>query len=163
MEAVRSALELYAHAIAIEREAAERYAELSQYMQDLGNDAVAALFAKLGELESGHLGTLQARTQGLAVPELELDQFRWLDAGAPETAAREFVFRAMTPHLALEIALKAEQRAQEFFEHVYRTAADPSLRGLAQEMAMEEKEHVAMVKRLFDRTLDPSVDWTQFF
>jgi rubrerythrin len=163
LQPIRSAPELYAHAIAIEREAQTRYGELAQYMSDLGNETVAAAFAKLGAVEAEHLRTLLARTDHVPIPELEADEFHWLDAGAPETAARELVYRLMTPHMALEIALDAEKRAQAFFEDMYRTAKDPALHALAQEMAMEEKEHVAAVERLLERTPDPNVDWAAEF
>ena len=39
MSRIASIPELYAYAIAIEREAAERYAELAQRMSDLGDEA----------------------------------------------------------------------------------------------------------------------------
>jgi rubrerythrin len=158
-EPMRTAPELYAHAIAIEREAQQRYDELAQYMSDLGNDTVAAAFARLGAVEGEHLRTLLARTDHVPMPELQADEFRWLDAGAPETAAHELVYRFMTPRMALKIALGAERRAEAFFERVYRSAEDPALHALAQEMAMEEKEHVAAVERLLERTPDPNVDW----
>jgi rubrerythrin len=159
MQAIRSAPELYAHAIAIEREAAERYAEFAERMADLGNDAVAELFDRLSGFEGEHLAALLARTEGVALPELAARDYKWLDAGAPETAARELVFRLLTPRQALGIALSAEQRAQAFFEHVLMTAEDPALRALAREMAAEEQEHVAMVEKLLARTADASVDW----
>ena len=156
---IRTAAELYVHAIAIEREAAERYAELAVHMADLGNQAVAGLFRRLAGVEAEHLETLLRRTEGVELPELSSAEYRWLDNGKPETAARELVFRLMTPRNALEIALGAEQRAQEFFEHVFATAADPALRALAQEMAAEEREHVRLVEDLLARTPDPNVDW----
>lgn len=159
LEPIRSAPELYAHAIAIEREAAQRYEEFAHYMADLGNDEVAAAFARLREVEDEHLRTLLARTDHVPIPELQADEFHWLDAGAPETAAHELVYRFMTPRMALKIALDAEKRAEAFFEQTYRTAEDPALHALAQEMAMEEKEHVAAVERLLERTPDPNVDW----
>jgi len=162
MQAIRSAPELYAHAIAIEREATERYGEFAQHMSDLGNESVAAVFSRLSALEAGHLATLERRTEGTAVPDLRPDQYRWLDTGAPETAARELIYRLMTPRMALAIALHAEQRAAAFFEHVYRTAGDPALRGLAQEMAMDEKQHVAMIERMLDQTPDPNLGWAAF-
>lgn len=163
MDEIRTAAELYAHAIAIEREAAERYAELALRMADLGNQAVALLFWRLAKFEAEHLETLRNRTDGVALPELSAAEYCWLDAAAPETAARELIFRLMTPRHALEIALGAEQRAQEFFEHVFATAADPALRALAQEMAMEEREHVRLVEDLLARTPDPNVDWEALF
>ena len=145
---VRSAQELYAHAIAMEREAAACYCELAGQMSKLGHRDVAAVFARLAAIEAKHLRTLERRTDGVAIPALPPEQLHWLEGGAPETPTREFLQRALTPQAALGVALAAEKRAQAFFEHVYRTAQDPALHGLAQEMAMEEKAHVALVERL---------------
>lgn len=147
MKAIRTAPELYAHAIAIEREAAERYAEFARLMSDEGNQEVATVFGRLAALEAGHLEVLLRRTDGVALPVPPEGNYRWLDAGAPETAAHEFVYRLMTPHQALAIALDAERRASAFFESVHGTADDPALRALAQDMAMEEHEHIAMIER----------------
>jgi rubrerythrin len=161
--AVRSPNELYAHALAIEREAAERYAELAQRMDDLGNEEVAELFRRLAVFEAEHLDTLERRTQGVDVPAIPPGQYAWLDAGAPENVARELVFRLLTPRHALGIALEAERRAEQFFSEVKATAADPALRALAQEMAMEEAGHIAMVQQALARTPDAQVDWTTIF
>ena len=163
MKAIRSAPELYAHAIAIEREAAECYAEFAERMEDLGNEAVAAVFATLARLETEHLVALERRTDGITLPALQTNDYRWLEAGAPETSARELVFRVMTPHGALAIALGAEKRAQTFFESVLMTAEDPALRGLAREMAAEESEHVVLIERLLKRTPDALVDWASVY
>jgi rubrerythrin len=156
---VASAAELYAHAIVIEREAVERYAEFAERMEDLGNLAVAEVFARLAGFEAEHLETLLARTSGSALPALGAHEYRWLDAGAPETAARELVFRLMTPRHALAIALRAEQRAQAFFEQVLMTAQDPALRALAREMAADEGEHSALLEKLLEKTPQPLADW----
>ena len=161
--AVRTPNELYAHAIAIEREAAETYAELAQHMDDLGNDEVAMLFRRLAVFEAEHLQTLEARTAGVALPALKPGEYAWLDAGAPETVARELVYRLLTPRAALDIALDAERRAQQFFAGVHATADDPALRALAQEMAAEEQGHIAMVEQARVRTPDVRVDWATVF
>jgi len=162
MKKIESAAELYAHAIAMEREAAERYSEFAERMADLGNDAVAELFDRLAGFEAEHLETLLRRTQGVVLPKPSF-AYRWLDAGAPETPARELVFRLITPRQALAIALAAEKRAQAFFEGVFMSAVDPALHGLAQEMAMEEQEHVVMVERLLERTPETDIDWDAIF
>src|SRR5262245_43553828 len=106
---IRSPSELYAHAIAIEREAAERYAELAVRMADEGRDELAAVFDLLSRHEAEHLAALQARTEGIALPEIGAGEYQWLDAGAPETAAHQLLFQLMTPRQALLIALAAEQ------------------------------------------------------
>lgn len=158
MRSIHSPNELYAHAIALEREAAERYAEFARRMDDLGNAAAAEVFTTLARLEEEHLQTLLERTQGVAIPEYLNEQYAWLDAGAPETAARELVFRLLTAHQALEIALRAERRAQTFFEKVMLTADDPALRALAREMAAEEGEHIGVVERLLENTRQPGLE-----
>jgi rubrerythrin len=159
---IQSAAELYVHAIAMEREAAERYAEFSGRMADEGNDEVAALFGRLARLEAGHLEALRRRTEGVALPPLESD-YSWIDTGAPETLAHDLVFRLMTPHQALGIALRAEKRARAFFEQARRVADDPALRALAQEMAAEEAEHIAMLEALLARTPDSVIDWASIY
>ena len=168
MKPVGSAAELYVHAIAIEREAAERYAEFAQRMDDLGNTAVAEVFATLARFETEHLQALERRTEGVELPQLDTHQYRWLDAAAPETAApetaaRELVFRLMSVRNALVIALGAEKRAQAFFEFALLTANDPALRSLAREMAAEESEHVMMIERLLERTPDSLIDWASVY
>jgi len=156
---IDSVAELYVHAIAIEREAAERYAELAQRMDDLGNDAVAGLFGFLARAEALHLAALRRRTEGVALPALDTDH-SWLGGAPPECVARELVFRLMSQRDALQIALQAEKRARAFFEQVVRSAGDPALRALAREMAAEEAEHVALIERMLDRTPDPNIDWS---
>lgn len=160
---VRSAPELYAHAIAIEREAAERYAELAERMADEGREELSRVFDMLAQLETGHLEALQARTEAVELPAISPGEYHWLDAGAPETAAHELVFRLMTPRNALGIALQAEKRAQAFFEQVFMTCDDPALRALAREMAAEEQEHVALIERLLEKTPEPSLASTLIF
>jgi rubrerythrin len=163
MRLIESPAELYAHAIAIEREAAARYGELAVRMDDEGREDLARLFDLLAREEAEHLEALERRTEGLALPEITDERYRWLDAGAPETAARELVYRLMTPRQALAIALRAEQRAQAFFEYVYWTSADSALRALAKEMAAEEREHVAIVGRMLSGTPESSLSSTVIF
>ena len=163
MRLIETPAELYAHAIAIEREAAERYSELAARMDDEGREDLARLFDLLAREEAEHLEALERRTRGIALPEIGADRYRWLDAGAPETAARELIYRLMTPRQALAMALRAEQRAQAFFEHVYWTSFDPALRALAKEMAQEEREHVAIVGSMLSDTPEPSLNSSLIF
>lgn len=160
---MKTIAELYAHAIAIEREAAERYCEFAVRMADLGNDAAAEVFSTLARLEGEHLDQLLERTAGMTLPRLREGEYAWLDSGAPETAARELVFRLLTPRQALHIALAGERRAAVFFETVVITSADPLLRSLACEMAADEADHIAMIEKLLEKTPDPIVDWASVY
>ena len=114
MRTIRNSVELLAHAIAIEREAAERYAELGERMGDLGNDLVAELFLRLARLEKDHEQELLRRAAGLKLPSLARAEYAWLDDGSPERAPHDLVLNLLTPHSALQIALQAEERAAAF-------------------------------------------------
>jgi len=161
--AITSAAELYAHAIAIEREAAARYAQFAERMADDGREDLARIFDLLARAEAGHLEALERRTAGVELPAIAAGRYHWLDAGAPETAAEELVFRLMTPRQALAIALRAEQRAYAFFERVSWSAEDPALRALAREMATEEREHIFIVTTLLERSPEPAIERTLIF
>jgi rubrerythrin len=151
---IEFAAELYVHAIAIEREAARRYAELAERLADQGNEQVAALFRVLSAFEAEHLAALERRTAGVALPALTSD-YSWFGEGAPETAARDLVLGLMTPRDALAIALQAEKRAKAFFEHAARVSDDPAVRALAREMAAEEAEHMELIGVMLRLTPEP--------
>ena len=159
---IRTSEDLLAHAIAIEHEAAERYAELGERMQDLGNDEVGQLLLRLARMETEHEQDLLARATGMKLPDISPGQYAWLDSGAPETAARELVLRLLTPRSVLTIALRAELRAEAFFEQARSEAKDPELKRMATEMAAEEGVHIAWVKSALRRAPDP-VNWDQVF
>ena len=133
----RAALELYVHAIAIEREAAERYAELAAAAAGQGDAGTAAVFGRLARLDTKHLEGLLRRTRGLLLPPLEAD-YSW---PLPHNTV-------IDPREAAEAALQAERRARAFFEHVWRTAQEDALRALAGEMAAEESQRIAELARL---------------
>jgi rubrerythrin len=160
---IRTAPELYAHAIAIEREAAERYAELAARMDDEGRGDLARVFDLLARLEAEHLEALEARADGVALPPVPGGDYQWLEAGAPQTAAREAVFRLMTPRTALAVALQAEKRAQAFFEGVFMTCDDPALHALAREMAADEQGHADLLERLLEETPGEQLSSTVIF
>lgn len=150
--------ELYVQAIAIEREAVERYAEFGERMEREGNFAVAALFRMLSTLEAKHLDELKRRTAKMNLPPLEAD-YSWPGPEAPETLARAELARGMTQRRALEMALQAEKRARAFFEQAARVADDADTRTLAREMAAEEAEHAELIGRMLSRTPGGAVDW----
>lgn len=160
---VRNTQDLLAHAIAIEHEAAVRYAELGERMGEMGNDVVAELFLRLARLEKDHELELERRAEGLSLPRIAPGQYAWFDKGAPETAAHDLVLNLLTPPAALKIALDAEVRAAAFFESARKQARDPALADLAAEMAAEEGVHIAWVKSAIRRTPDPVIDWSSIF
>ena len=137
--------EFYAHALAIEREAAERYNEFAAWFGDRGDDVLAGLCHNLARFEDEHYRQLVNGCQGLALPNINAADYQWLGEAPPETGARELFFRAAQPRHVLEIALEAEMRAREFFAWVARSSSSRAVRELAAIMAAEEAEHIAWV------------------
>jgi len=146
---------LYAHAFAIEHEAEARYRELAAHMADSGNDTVAELFMRLAEFEGEHAVHLAKKSLGIEIPLLAPGEYAWLDCGVPVPEARAFVYRMMTPFMALQIALGAEQRAKAFFEQVLAESRNAGIRELATEFALDEESHIAWVKDALARLPHP--------
>jgi rubrerythrin len=136
--------EFYAHALAIEREAAERYDEFAEWF-GMRSSTLAALCRRLATLEREHFEELAEACARLELPEIEAADYRWLERDSPEVTAREFFYRVANARQLLEIALAAEKRAHAFFVRIARTAPDRGVRELASVMAAEENEHVAWV------------------
>jgi rubrerythrin len=153
--------EFYAHAIAIEREAAERYTEFEAYFTDHGQDVLAGLCHNLAVLERSHLAALIQASQGLTLPAIPAGGYRWLEAGSPEAAARELFYRVASERQLMEIALHAEKKAQRFFEWIAANAPDEAVRALAREMAREEEEHVRWVRSAIDYAPAKPIDWVK--
>lgn len=151
--------EFYAHALAIEREASERYAEFAEHFEDRGEDVLSGLCHKLAGLEQEHFRELLAACESLTLPVIPSDQYRWLDTWSPEAPARELVFRVATPRHLLEICLKAELRAREFFVWIARSSPDRSVRELVGVMAAEEMEHVEWVRQALEYHGATHADW----
>jgi rubrerythrin len=150
--------EFYAHALAIEREAAERYGEFAAYFNDRGEEVLAGLCRNLATLERGHYHQLVRACEGLTLPVVSEASYRWLEAGAPETPARELFYRIARPGQLLRIALDGELRARAFFVWVARGAASNAVRELAAIMAAEEGEHIRWVQDAIEYHPDPP-DW----
>ena len=137
--------EFYAHALAIEREASERYAEFAEWFRTR-NDAVAQVCRRLEALERDHFQELATACATLELPDIDAGEYRWRENHSPEAPQRDIVYGVTSPRQLLEIALGAELSAQAFFIWVARTAPQRPVRELAAVMAAEEGEHVAWVR-----------------
>lgn len=152
---VGSVSALYAHAMMIEQEAVERYHEFAARMLEYGNDAVASLFGKLAEFEAEHAFHLAKRTASMRLPRLAPGDYAWLEKDAPVPEAHAFVMRMLTPRLALEIALRAEERAKAFFDGVLNEASDAGIREVALDMVRDEQSHIDWVREELARVPMP--------
>lgn len=142
--------EFYAAAIAIERDAAERYREFALYYGERGEEVLAGLCGNLARLEGEHLARLLQASAHLRIPEIPPGGFAWPAGEAPETAAREALYGIRNPRQVLEVALHDEQRAADFFRWAAASARDEAVRSLAREMAAEEEQHVRWLRHALE-------------
>lgn len=139
--------EFLSHAIAIEREAIERYREFELQYSRRGESVLAGLCANLAALEGEHLEQLRARSAGLTLPAIDDHAYRWLDGDSPEAPERRLFHAAATRRDLLMIALRSEAAAQMFFAWVARTTPSAPVRHLAEAMALEEAQHVSWLEQ----------------
>jgi rubrerythrin len=152
-------VEFMAQALAMEREAVERYSEFADAMEMHNNREVAALFRTMAQYESKHASQIMAEMGWTDDPEPRAGGFTWPGLEAPETVPIDAVHYLMQPWHALQLALAAEQRAEAFFGELAQATSDASVRRAALELQAEEHEHVALVRAWLAKVPVPDGDW----
>lgn len=160
---ISSVEEFYSHALAIEREAMERYQEFDHYFRGRGEEVLAGLCANLARLEGDHLRELIEASAHLQLPVIDASGYCWIEAHSPEAPVREVFYRIATPRHLLDAALQAETRAFEFFDAVTRATPDPQVRALASEMAAEEMQHIDWVRKALEYHPYTPQEWARLF
>lgn len=152
-----------AHAIALERDSAERFDVLADALDVHNNPEVTTLFRKMAHFSRLHLEEVsgEARRRAVDVPHIAPWAFQWPGAEPPETPAMEGTHYRMTVHQALALALDSERRGQAFYSRVAETATDAEIRDLARSFAEEEGEHVALLEGALARHAPPAADWAE--
>ncbi len=149
--------ELMSQALAMEMEAAQRYADFADAMDVHNNREVAALFRKMADVERKHAAQIMAAMDWKAPP--APGKPSWAGFEAPETTPGDEVHYLMQPYHALQLALVNEQRAERFFARLVRAATVESVRKAARRLQAEEREHVALVKAWIKKTPRPDRYW----
>ena len=145
-------IELYAHALAIEREAFKRFVELERTMRDSGLDTLADEFQRIGAEEQEQYEALALGTAERELPPIAPWEYAWhylgpdADKVRPPTTARE----------AITLALGTERRAQNFYVDVAEHASDDAVCAFAAEMAADEQRHVQRLEQLLAREAEPA-------
>ena len=146
-----------AHAIALEREAAERYLELADMMEAHRNDEVSALFRDMVRYSWLHHDSIVERARGVALPAIAAFQYRWRHP--PEAGGDEAFDPALNAWDALRYARENECRAMNYYSEVGQSTSAAEVKRLAAEFAAEETEHVAALDQWLARTPRPSTTW----
>ena len=138
---LRDALDL---AVLVEEEARDRYEELAAQLILHHTPEAAGFFTKMMRMEELHRKQL-------------FDHRAKLFGGQPNTLRREMIFEVeapaydevrmnMTHRQALEVALRSEQKAHEFFQSAIRTLASAEVKKIFEELCEEEVVHQRLVE-----------------
>ena len=139
--------DFYAHALAIEREAAERYWEFAHQLFLYHKNDIAEVFLRLASMESQHLDQLELKASDRPLPKLSPEQYCWRGFDCPEQTPLPMAQTLLKPTAALKIALDNERRAKAFYEEMAHSCTNPEVRQLAEEFAGEEGEHIVLIER----------------
>lgn len=158
-QAPRTLYAFMAQALAMEREAVERYTEFADALEMHNNREVAALFRTMAQYEAKHAEQIMAEMGWKTAPEPAAGAFEWPGFEAPETVPIDEVHYLMQPWHALQMALAAEQRAEAFFGQLADATTSESVRRAARELQAEEHEHVELVRAWLAKVPVPDGDW----
>ena len=140
-------------AILVEEEAEERYLEFVDQMEQHHTPEAARFFAGMAKNEQKHGEALRERRRSLIgdAPSRMKRSMLW-DVEAPDyDEPRAF----MSARQAMEVALRAETKAHEFFVQAIPHLLDPEVRKLFEELRDEEVLHQSLVREAM-RSLPPS-------
>ena len=145
-------------AYTMELEAIERYAQFAEQLEAHNNKEVASLFRRLSGIEALHAKRILEEMGWPSTPALP-PAYAWEGPEAPETAPFDALHYLMQPWHALEIALQCETRAQQYYESVATSKAPRRVRAAAAEMALEEREHVRLIRAWMSKVPRPADGW----
>jgi rubrerythrin len=133
---LKDALDL---AILIEEEARERYQEFESQLTLFNTDLAAGFFSRMADIEAEHQRLLAERRTVLFgdLPSSVERSMLW-DVEAPGV---ESVRAFMSLRQALEVALRAERDAFEFYDRASPLVSDPEVKALFTQLRAEEVEH----------------------
>lgn len=157
---VRSVEELLAHANALEMEAEERYLALADQMEAHNNTEVAQLFRRMAEIEGKHIQRVDKLSEGFEVPHIAPWDLQW-EGEAPEAIDSSEVHYLMKPYHALQLALRHEKRAADFFAELFETVENEEVRAMAKQLAQEEYDHVRLIEEWLEKVPQPDDDWSE--
>jgi hypothetical protein len=143
----RNLPELFSYSLVLEREAANRYAELEGYLRGRGAHNLADELEKLGREEQEQYELIALGTAGRNLPELAGWELGWyfhdaaMRPGETPRSARD----------ALAMALAFERSTQAFYNDVADHARADPVRAFAAEMSADEQRHISRLEALLAR------------
>jgi rubrerythrin len=139
-----SAVDALDFAILMEDEARERYEEFARIVGGRYAGDAADMFRSMARYEAMHGAELRERRRrlfGSAASRMTRDMLD--DVEAPDRGQPR-VF--MSARQAMEVALRSEEKAHDFFQAALRQVTDPGVKELFEELRKEELRHRELVQ-----------------
>lgn len=133
---------------AIEQESVRRYARLAETMALRGEAATAAALRVVLSEERAHVEAVErwAASLGQALPDPEAFK-RSVPADLWKAWDEAAGSARLTPYRAFAIAADSEQKAFALYSYLAAEATDPQVRAQAEQLALEELRHAALMRR----------------
>ena len=151
----KSLLDVCAHALVLEREAATRFAELERFLREAGIDYLADELEAIAREEREQHEALALGMAERPLPPIAEWEYAWHFLG-PQADRRA---APKTPRDALAAALAIERRTQAFYIDVAEHASDDAVCAFAVEMATDEQRHIQRLETLLAREPLPPAAW----
>jgi rubrerythrin len=148
-----------AYAIALEREAQDRYLELADMMESHLNIETSQVFRDMARFSKMHGDEIAERAKNVELPKLKSWEYRW--RVPHEVGDDDGIHYLMEPYHALQYARENEIRGMNFYKNVAEESEDAEVRRLGTDFANEEKEHVEALDRWIEKTPRPSTNWME--
>ncbi len=148
---VADALDL---AISMEDEARERYEEFARIVGGRYAGDAADMFRQMARYEAAHGAELAKRRAQLRAAPRKVTRDMLYDVEAPDRGEPR-VF--MSARQAMEVALRAEEKAHDFFAAAVQQVSDPAVKALFEEFRREEIRHGDLVRAAMEK-LPPGPD-----
>lgn len=153
-------LEIFlAHALTLEIEAAEAYKEIGDAMAVHNNPEVSELFKQFARYGWMHVSEVKSLAEGLTLPHIAPWDFVWENGASPEAADNDQLHYMMAPAHALQLAIRSERRAHDFYQGVADTTTNERVRTLATQFAEEEAEHERILREWVVKYPAPEGAW----
>jgi rubrerythrin len=130
-------------AVTIEEDAEDRYRTFARQVSD---PAAAAFFREMVVNEGKHRRQLESRRAVLFRHQPR--RFERLADAEGEAPPPDQVQATISVRQAVEVALRAEERAWEFYDQAIPHVQDPEVRAFFEELRAEEVEHQRLLKDL---------------
>ena len=145
---VRSLDEFFAVAHAMESEAVARYCETAKLLRQQGAGELATVFEDLAQTERGHVDQVNTWAEHREAAPPARTTLPWAVPDTHDAPPAEMAqSKLLTPYRALASAVRHEERAFAFWTYVSAHAERPDVKEAAERMALEELEHVSILRR----------------